>query len=101
MRREKGIVCALLAWREGSLRKKVFCQNWEQIREEEKNLLFIIGTFFKGIDLFLKFGNSFRKINYTEFFYRRKFIQYHNRGIHVWDFFWGDRGLYCRPWVLH
>ena len=29
------------------------------------------------------------KINGPEFFYRRKFIQYHNRGIHVWEFFFG------------
>ena len=36
MRREKGIVCALLAWREGSLRgKQVFCQNWEKMRENK------------------------------------------------------------------
>ena len=32
--------------------------------------------------------------------YRRKFIQYHNRGINVFEFFWGDGGLYCRQWVL-
>ena len=32
---EKGIVCALLAWRKGSLKKKIFCQNWEKIREKK------------------------------------------------------------------
>ena len=59
MRREKGILCALLAWREGSL-KKVFCQNWEKIREK-KHFAIYNRIFFKGMYVFLKFGNLFRK----------------------------------------
>ena len=34
-RRENGILCALLAWREGRLKKKDLCQNWEQMREKK------------------------------------------------------------------
>ena len=59
-RREKGIVCALLAWREGSLKKKSLLSELGKMREKNI-LLFIIGNNFKGINLFLKFGNLFRK----------------------------------------
>ena len=51
---------ALLACREGSLKKKVLCQNGKKL--ERKNiLLIIIGKFFKEFFLFLKFGDLFRK----------------------------------------
>ena len=60
MRREKGILCALLAWREGSFKKSLLSELGKN--EREKNILpFIIGKFFKGIYVLLKFGNLFRK----------------------------------------
>ena len=55
-------------------------------------LLFIIGKFFKGIYLFTQFGNLFRK-KLSRNVYRRKFIQYYNRGFNVCEiFFWGGWG---------
>ena len=42
------------------MKKKVFYQNWEKMREK-KYFAIIIGNLFKGIYLFLKFGNLFRK----------------------------------------
>ena len=53
-------MCALLTWGKGSLKKKYFVRTGKKL--ERKNiLLFIIGKFVKEIDLFLKFGNLFRK----------------------------------------
>ena len=64
-------------------RKKYSVRTGKIIRERKHILLFIIGKFFKLIYLLTQFGNLFGEKKWSRNFYRRKFIQYHNREINV------------------
>ena len=71
-------------------RKKIFCQNWEN-NKKKHILLFIIGKIFKEFIYLHNLGNYLKK-KWSRNFYRRKFIQYNNRGINVFLNFFGGMG---------